>query len=240
VTSTTDTTADHYRLLGISPEATVAEMRAAYRRRLRQWHPDLVTPGTDDVRQAATEMTALLNEAYRCLSDPTRRAAYDATRRAGSASPNLRRPTSRSSRHPTRRPDHRIRDLAIIALGGIFLPVILLASTTARSPVETTADPRMAATVCAGVIAATIWLLTSSRLLREPDRLPRAGIVWAHAMRWAGWILVGGCAAFLGIPAVVLVLTAVFATPIPGIVLLALIAGRGGRRDRGDGSHGSR
>jgi DnaJ domain len=239
VTSTTDMTADHYRLLGITPEATFAEVRAAYRRRLREWHPDLLTPGSDDVRQAATEMTALLNEAHGCLSDPARRADYDRSRRAGSTSPNRRQPTAPSSRKRTRRPDHRVRDLAIISLGGIVLPVLVLAWAFALLPVETTADPGMVAAACAGVIAATVWLLTSSRLLHNPERLPRSGIVWAHAMRWAGWIVAGSCVVFPGIPAVVLVLTAAFATPIPGIVLLALVAGRGGRRDRRERPRGS-
>jgi hypothetical protein len=60
----------HYELLGVLPQATSSEIREAYRAQARIWHPD--QSGT----QSADKM-ARLNEAYRILSDPGRRAAYD-------------------------------------------------------------------------------------------------------------------------------------------------------------------
>jgi curved DNA-binding protein CbpA len=86
MTNSAGTTGDHYRLLGISPDATRAEIRAAYRGKVRLFHPDLVAGKTEDARQAATEMTAQLNNAYECLSNPSRRAAYDTSNRADTAS----------------------------------------------------------------------------------------------------------------------------------------------------------
>lgn len=232
MTSSTDTTADYYRLLGINPEATHEETRAAYRAKLRRWHPDLVADETEDAWQAATEMTAQLNEAYGCLSDPDQRTAYDASRGAGpeSTRPDSNSPSRRS--HSTRRSDHRVRDMTAICLGGIVAPLLGLTWTSGMLAVPTPANPALIAALCAGVIAATIWLLTSSRLLRQPDRLARIGVVWSHLMRWSGWILVGGCAVFLGIPVIFLALMAIFAAPFFGLVVVAFVSGRFDTQDR--------
>lgn len=64
---------DFYKLLGIKPAATTAEVKSAYRRLARQRHPD-VNGGSP---QAAREF-ALIALAYRTLSDPQERAYYDA------------------------------------------------------------------------------------------------------------------------------------------------------------------
>jgi len=45
-------------------------------------------------------------------------------------------------------------------------------------------------------------------------------------MRWSGGIVIGGCAVFLGIPAIFFFLTVVFALPFFGLVMIALISGR--------------
>jgi len=57
-----------YDRLGVAPTASTAEIRAAYRRLARAAHPDHAG--------SAREM-AVLNEAWRVLGDPARRAAYD-------------------------------------------------------------------------------------------------------------------------------------------------------------------
>lgn len=122
--------------------------------------------------------------------------------------------------------------MTTISLGGIVLPLLVLAWASGLMPVPTPANPGLIAALCAGVIAATIWLLTSSRLLRRPDRLARIGVLWSHLMRWSGWILMGGCAVFLGIPAIFLVLMAVFAVPFFGLVVVAFISGRFDSQDK--------
>jgi hypothetical protein len=58
----------HYEVLGVSPKATVAEVRAAYRAAARDHHPD-AGGDADRMRQ--------LNAAWQVLGDPVRRAAYD-------------------------------------------------------------------------------------------------------------------------------------------------------------------
>jgi hypothetical protein len=94
------------------------------------------------------------------------------------------------------------------------------------TPIQTPAKPPPVASACAAAIAATTWFLTSSRLLSQPERLARIGVVWGHLMRWSGWALVGGCAVLMGIPAVVSALMAVIATPILGPVVIAFISDR--------------
>jgi len=66
-------TTDLYEVLGVSPAATTAELRRAYRRLALEHHPDRAGP------QSAPRF-AQIAEAYRMLSDPTARTAYDAHR----------------------------------------------------------------------------------------------------------------------------------------------------------------
>lgn len=67
----------HYETLGVRPEATAAEIRDAYRALARRHHPDR--------EPADARAMADINEAYRVLGEPSRRAVYDASRRTGSA-----------------------------------------------------------------------------------------------------------------------------------------------------------
>ena len=62
---------DFYDLLGVSSDATPAELKAAYREKAREYHPD-VNP---DDRASAQFKT--VRRAYEVLSDETERAAYD-------------------------------------------------------------------------------------------------------------------------------------------------------------------
>ena len=65
---------DPYATLGIPPGASHAAAMRAHRRLAKQFHPDL-NPGP-----AAAERMRRINEAWRVLSDPARRARYDAER----------------------------------------------------------------------------------------------------------------------------------------------------------------
>jgi hypothetical protein len=66
--------ANYYLALGVSPEATEAEIKQAYRSAAKAFHPDLVPPG--DVEEATRAM-AEVNEAYQVLGNPRLRYAYD-------------------------------------------------------------------------------------------------------------------------------------------------------------------
>jgi len=61
-----------YEILGISKDATEADIKSAYRKLAKKYHPDL-NPGNKDVDHKFKE----LNAANDLLSDPTKRAAFD-------------------------------------------------------------------------------------------------------------------------------------------------------------------
>ncbi len=70
---------DHYRTLGVAPDATADEVRDAHRALARRHHPDLVTDPTE--RRRAERRMASVNAAWHVLGDPVRRAEYDESRR---------------------------------------------------------------------------------------------------------------------------------------------------------------
>ena len=66
---------DYYAILGVPADATMAQIKKAYRTLARQHHPD-TNPGDTD----AADRFKAITEAYEVLTDPARRQAYDATR----------------------------------------------------------------------------------------------------------------------------------------------------------------
>lgn len=71
-----------YDLLGVDPGAGTDDIRAAYRRRAAQVHPDRQPP---EHKEPAAEAMRQLNDARDLLLDPRRRAALDARLRQASA-----------------------------------------------------------------------------------------------------------------------------------------------------------
>ena len=69
--------ADHYEVLGVARDASVDDIKKAYRRLARELHPD-VNPGAD-----AQERFKLVTHAYDVLSDPRQRQEYDLGGRGG-------------------------------------------------------------------------------------------------------------------------------------------------------------
>ena len=69
---TTPTPRNHYEALGLTRDASVADVRAAFRRLAMVYHPDK-HPGDE----RAVELFRCINDAYRVLTDDVRRATYD-------------------------------------------------------------------------------------------------------------------------------------------------------------------
>jgi curved DNA-binding protein CbpA len=65
----------YYEILGVPSNAGDREIKAAYHRLARVYHPDKVEPGTD-VTAMEAEFT-FISTAYNVLKDPEKRAAYD-------------------------------------------------------------------------------------------------------------------------------------------------------------------
>ena len=68
---------DYYKILGVAPEATQADIKRAYRQLARKYHPD-VSSETN-----AEERFKEVGEAYEALKDPARRKTYDQLRNRG-------------------------------------------------------------------------------------------------------------------------------------------------------------
>jgi len=71
------TNRDYYEILGVSKGASSDEIKAAFRKLARQYHPDV------NKEADAEEKFKEINEAYGVLSDPQKRAQYDRFGRAG-------------------------------------------------------------------------------------------------------------------------------------------------------------
>ncbi|WP_269624789.1 DnaJ domain-containing protein [Prochlorococcus marinus] len=69
---TTTVDPNYWSLLGVSPECDANELKSAFRKEARKWHPDL---NKNDVN--AEERFKLINEAYAILSDPKKRREWE-------------------------------------------------------------------------------------------------------------------------------------------------------------------
>lgn len=73
---------DYYEILGISRNATLEEIKKAYRRLARKYHPDF------NKEPGAEEKFKEINQAYQVLSDENKRKIYDQFGEAGLSGAN--------------------------------------------------------------------------------------------------------------------------------------------------------
>lgn len=77
---------DYYKVLGVAPEASADDIKKAYRRLARKYHPDVSKEANAEARFKE------VGEAYEVLKDPEKRAEYDQLRRFGGDGGEFRPP----------------------------------------------------------------------------------------------------------------------------------------------------
>ena len=98
-------TKDHFEILGIARSATADEVKDAYFRLARPYHPDAaLDPSLEDLRDKRSAVFIRLGEAYETLRNPTSRKRYETAfpPRRGPRRPEPRR--ARGLRPPTPAP----------------------------------------------------------------------------------------------------------------------------------------
>jgi molecular chaperone DnaJ len=98
----------YYAILGVTSAATVDEVKAAYRRRARAFHPDHYSGGLRTFLD--------IQEAYSVLGDPARRRAYDRQIAERTRAPAAGRPYVAQSRPDALVVEQRPADLEDISL----------------------------------------------------------------------------------------------------------------------------
>ena len=63
---------DYYTTLGVAKDASEADIKKAFRKLAREWHPDVAKD-----KKGAEDKFKEINEAYDVLSDPEKRKKYD-------------------------------------------------------------------------------------------------------------------------------------------------------------------
>ena len=94
---------DCYSILGVPRTASPGEIRAAYRRLARLYHPDLNSGSEAEGRMQQ------INDAYATLSDPDRRRQYDLHGTVSDTAPvNTQRPSRSGPRRGAARPRQQV------------------------------------------------------------------------------------------------------------------------------------
>ncbi|MCX7654609.1 MAG: molecular chaperone DnaJ [Fervidobacterium sp.] len=75
---------DYYEILGVPRNASDEEIKAAYKKLIKEWHPD---KHPDDKKRIAEQKFKEIQEAYEVLSDPQKRAMYDKFGYVGEGTP---------------------------------------------------------------------------------------------------------------------------------------------------------
>jgi tetratricopeptide (TPR) repeat protein len=97
---------NYYFILQISSEANLKEIKAAFRRLARQYHPDL-NPNDPE----AAEQFKLISQAYDILSDPIKRSRYDRDFVPSTSTHSQHTPTPASGTSSTSAQDYYLRGL---------------------------------------------------------------------------------------------------------------------------------
>ena len=92
-------TKNYYKILEINENSTEQEIKSAYRKLARKWHPDIAGNTEDAVRRFKE-----INEAYEILSDKNKKAEYDTINRYYNYSSKT---TEKQKKENSTRPDFK-------------------------------------------------------------------------------------------------------------------------------------
>jgi curved DNA-binding protein CbpA len=159
-----------YELLGVAPTASAGQIRAAYLELIARYHPD--RHAGHPLAGLAADRAAELNEAYRILSDPGRRAVHDEDIRLAATTASARSRVSREARA-------LIVLLRVLALGVALVIVLRLSPLVWRAIgglfrsvqqglAGAAGTPLTLIVPLAAVTGAVVWLVRKRR--RRPGR----------------------------------------------------------------------
>ena len=129
---------DYYQILGVGASAKPEEIKKAFRRLAKQYHPD-ARPGD----AAAAERFKEINEAYSVLSDAAKRRQYDLMRKYGPLGSAAGRREPSGARPGGPPPGFDASDLGLGGLGGLgdlFSSIFGRGRRTEVEPIEVTVE----------------------------------------------------------------------------------------------------
>jgi curved DNA-binding protein CbpA len=106
---------NYYELLGVTPRATVEEIKAQRNRMLQAFHPD------HNKSSLANDLTKQINAAWETLSDPARRSEYDGSLRPKPLNP--KKPRKRAKVNHQTRTRSRSRRVSRIDIDSVAEPI---------------------------------------------------------------------------------------------------------------------
>lgn len=81
---------DYFQILKITPNCSAEELKSAYFKESREYHPDKYYTESPDIVKKVTTIFKRITEAYKILSDPDTRAIYTKSISGADRSKNLR------------------------------------------------------------------------------------------------------------------------------------------------------
>jgi len=87
---------DYYKILGVTPQATEKDIKAAYRKLAKEYHPDVVQDDPEGNKKMYE-----IQEAYGVLGDAEKRKQYDSFRKDKKGRDTARKEDSQAQRERT-------------------------------------------------------------------------------------------------------------------------------------------